>query len=95
MFYKNTGKNNTVKCNLCPHHCLIPTGKTGICAVRKNINGKLFSLVYGKAIACHVDPIEKKPLFHFKPGSRIYSFATAGCNFRCDSPRFQREKTAG
>ena len=58
--------------------------KAGACAVRKNIDGKLYTLVYGKAIACHVDPIEKKPLFHFKPGSRIYSFATAGCNFKCE-----------
>jgi pyruvate formate lyase activating enzyme len=77
-------KNNIVKCNLCPHYCLIQEGKLGTCAVRKNVGGKLYSLVYGKTIAYHVDPIEKKPLFHFYPGSKIYSFATAGCNFRCD-----------
>jgi pyruvate formate lyase activating enzyme len=77
-------KNNVVKCTLCPHFCLIQEDRVGTCAVRKNIGGKLFSLVYGKAIAYHVDPIEKKPLFHFYPGSKIYSFATAGCNFRCD-----------
>jgi len=83
LFYKPL-KSNTIKCTLCPHHCLIQEGKHGVCAVRKNIKGKLVTLVYGKAIAYHVDPIEKKPLFNFKPGSSIYSFATAGCNFHCD-----------
>ncbi|MBN2368503.1 AmmeMemoRadiSam system radical SAM enzyme, partial [Candidatus Woesearchaeota archaeon] len=71
-------------CTLCPHNCPIPEAGLGICSVRKNVKGKLYSLVYGKPIASHVDPIEKKPLFHFKPGSKIYSFATAGCNFRCE-----------
>lgn len=71
------------RCFLCAHHCVIAPGKRGICAVRENIDGTLYSLVYGKVIAKHIDPIEKKPLFHFYPGSRSYSIATVGCNFRC------------
>ncbi len=82
MFYIKKN-NNIVKCELCPHNCLIKEENSGICGVRKNIKGQLYSVVYGKAIAYHVDPIEKKPLFHFFPGSAIYSFATAGCNFSC------------
>lgn len=72
-----------VRCLLCNHGCVIKEGKTGICGVRRNEAGSLFSLVYDKVIARHVDPIEKKPLFHFLPGSRSYSIATVGCNFRC------------
>ena len=74
---------NLVRCILCNHRCLIKDGSKGICGVRQNRNGTLVSLVYGKVIARHVDPIEKKPLFHFLPGSRSYSVATVGCNFRC------------
>ena len=70
-------------CNLCNHHCIIPPGKTGICGVRLNKNHELFSLVYGKLIADHLDPIEKKPLYHFLPGTLSYSISTVGCNFRC------------
>lgn len=82
MFYKTeAGK---VRCNLCNHHCLISDGKRGLCGVRENTKGKLMSLVYGKLIAENVDPIEKKPLYHFQPGSLSYSIATVGCNFRCD-----------
>lgn len=72
-----------VKCHLCSHYCTIYPDKRGICAVRENRDGTLYTLVYGKVIARHVDPIEKKPLFHFHPGSRSYSIATVGCNFRC------------
>ena len=72
-----------VQCNLCAHRCRIPPGKSGICAVRANKHGVLQTLVYGKAITAHVDPVEKKPLFHFMPGSMIFSIATAGCNFHC------------
>ena len=72
-----------VQCNLCSHRCLIGQGKKGICGVRENREGTLISLVYEKIIARHVDPIEKKPLFHFLPGSASYSIATVGCNFRC------------
>jgi len=72
-----------VRCGLCRFRCVIAAGKRGICGVRENREGDLFSLVYGKAVAENVDPIEKKPLFHFHPGSRTYSIATVGCNFRC------------
>jgi len=72
-----------VRCNMCSFRCVIPPGKFGVCHVRQNRNGELHSLNYGKIIARHVDPIEKKPLFHFHPGSRSFSIATAGCNFRC------------
>jgi len=72
-----------VRCFLCNHRCLIKAGDTGICGVRQNRSGTLYSLVYPKIIAQHVDPIEKKPLFHFLPGSRSYSIATVGCNFKC------------
>lgn len=82
MFYEKL-QENIVHCHLCNHHCRISTGKRGICGVRENINGTLYSLVYGKLIAAAVDPIEKKPLFHFLPGSRAYSIATVGCNFSC------------
>jgi pyruvate formate lyase activating enzyme len=82
MLYKKI-KDNTVNCFLCAHRCVIKPGKRGICAVRENRDGTLYSLVYGKAIAQNVDPIEKKPLFHFLPGSRSFSIATVGCNLRC------------
>jgi pyruvate formate lyase activating enzyme len=72
-----------VRCNLCAHRCIIREGRRGICNVRENRNGKLVTLVYGNLISQNVDPIEKKPLFHFYPGSRAYSIATPGCNFRC------------
>jgi len=81
-FYEKRG-NSKVSCRLCPHTCLISEGGTGICGVRQNRGGTLFSLVYDKVIAEHIDPIEKKPLYHFLPGSRSYSIATAGCNFTC------------
>jgi len=82
MLYEKLG-DKKVRCFLCSHRCLISSGKRGICAVRENIDGALFSLVYGKVVASHVDPIEKKPLFHFLPGSSSFSIATAGCNLRC------------
>jgi pyruvate formate lyase activating enzyme len=72
-----------VQCKLCAHRCLIREGTRGICRVRENRNGKLFTHVYGNLIAENVDPIEKKPLYHFMPGSLAYSIATPGCNFRC------------
>ena len=72
-----------VQCSLCPHRCRIAGGKTGFCGVRKNIEGKLYSLVWGRAVAVGVDPVEKKPLFHFQPGSHTFSIATVGCNLRC------------
>jgi pyruvate formate lyase activating enzyme len=75
--------NERVRCNLCAHRCLIAKGKVGVCNVRQNRDGQLYSLVYGQLISRHIDPIEKKPLYHFYPGSTAYSIATAGCNFRC------------
>ena len=77
-------KDNKVRCEACYHHCLIPDKKTGICGVRQNIDGNLYLLVYGKAISVNVDPIEKKPLFHFLPGKKAFSLGTMGCNFACD-----------
>ena len=82
MFYEKLD-DNVVNCNLCSHRCKITDSKRGICGVRENRNGTLYSMVYGKVIARAVDPIEKKPFFHFLPGSRAYSIATVGCNFRC------------
>lgn len=76
-------KDRVVHCNLCAHRCLIPEDKRGICSVRENQKGTLYTLVYGLAIAAHIDPIEKKPFFHFLPGSQSFSIATPGCNFRC------------
>jgi pyruvate formate lyase activating enzyme len=73
-----------VRCNLCAHRCVIRPGHKGICLVRENRDGVLFTLVYGIPLSQAVDPIEKKPLFHFYPGSTAFSIATAGCNFRCD-----------
>lgn len=72
-----------VRCQNCAHYCLIEDGKRGICGVKENQNGKLYALNYGKAIAVNIDPIEKKPFFHFLPGSYSLSIATVGCNFRC------------
>ncbi len=72
-----------VRCRLCPHNCPIPEGKVGLCGVRVNIEGELKTLIYGVITAAHVDPIEKKPLYHFYPGSDIFSIGTAGCSFRC------------
>lgn len=72
-----------VRCALCRHRCVVPDGRRGICQVRENRGGVLHTLVYGRLVAQHVDPIEKKPLFHFLPGSLSYSVATVGCNFRC------------
>ncbi len=74
---------NVARCNLCKHRCVIPEGKTGICGTIGNENGKLISYVKYFPAAIHLDPIEKKPLFHFYPGSLVYSIGTFGCNFRC------------
>lgn len=82
MFYERQ-EDGRVRCGLCRHRCLIIDGQRGICHVRENRGGTLYTLVYGTLCAEHVDPIEKKPLFHVMPGSRSYSIATMGCNFRC------------
>ena len=82
MFWESR-KGQRVKCQLCQHRCLIGNGERGICGVRENREGTLYTLVYGKAISQSVDPIEKKPLYHFLPGSQTFSIATLGCNFHC------------
>lgn len=76
-------EDKSVRCRLCNHFCVIKPEKRGICGVRRNQDGELQTLVYGRLIAGNVDPIEKKPLYHLMPGSRSYSIATVGCNFRC------------
>jgi len=81
-FYRKL-EDDKVRCLLCPHRCLIRPGKRGLCGVRENSGGVLHSLVYQKAISSHVDPIEKKPFFHFLPGSTSFSVATVGCNLSC------------
>jgi pyruvate formate lyase activating enzyme len=82
LFYKKL-PGKSVNCRLCPRNCTIPAGGRGNCGVRENRDGTLYSLVYGKAISANVDPIEKKPLFHFAPGTRCLSVATVGCNLHC------------
>ena len=82
MFYEPLA-GGRVLCNLCALYCKIAAGRRGACGVRVNVNETLYTLVYDKIVARHVDPIEKKPLLHFSPGSLSYSIATVGCNFRC------------
>jgi pyruvate formate lyase activating enzyme len=76
-------KDKKVQCRNCPHFCVLASGERGKCGVRENIDGKLYALNYRKAIAINIDPIEKKPFYHFLPGSQSLSIATVGCNFRC------------
>jgi len=82
MLYEKLSKGR-VRCLLCAHRCVMPEGKLGVCRVRQNVDGELYTLVYGRTISQNVDPVEKKPLYHFYPGSKSYSIATPGCNFRC------------
>ncbi len=79
--YVKLGKN--VQCYICPNQCLLQEKERSVCRNKVNIDGKLYTLAYGNPCAVHVDPIEKKPLFHFLPASRVFSIATTGCNFRC------------
>jgi len=81
-FYKRYD-DGKVRCQLCPNDCLLGAGETGLCGARKNILGKLISENYGKITALHLDPIEKKPLYHFFPGTQILSAGSFGCNFKC------------
>ncbi|MFA5576178.1 MAG: AmmeMemoRadiSam system radical SAM enzyme [Tissierellaceae bacterium] len=83
MYYKK-GDNGEVYCVLCPHYCKIEDGKVGKCRVRKNIDGSLYSLNYGKVTSYAYDPIEKKPLYHFYPGANIFSIGSFGCNLACE-----------
>jgi len=82
MYYKKIDEQ-TVQCDLCPRRCTLSDGQRGFCRAREPKGGTLYSLVYGLACSVHTDPIEKKPLFHFLPGTQAFSVATAGCNFRC------------
>lgn len=81
LWHKTKGKQ--VRCDLCWRKCTLDPGQIGLCRVRENIDGKLYSLVYGDIVSSSVDPIEKKPLFHFLPGTSSFSIATVGCNFMC------------
>lgn len=81
MFWRR--QDNKIECMLCPHRCKISEGKRGICSVRESKNGKLNTLIYGLATSVTPDPIEKKPLYHFYPGTYVLSFGTVGCNFKC------------
>ena len=82
MYYEKIDEN-TIQCRLCPRNCVLKNGMRGFCRVREPRDGKHYSLVYGNPTAVHIDPIEKKPLFHFLPGTYAFSIATAGCNLRC------------
>ena len=83
MIYEKM-EDGKVRCGVCPRKCVIDKGKRGFCNVRENRDGELLSLVYGKVVSSNVDPIEKKPLFHFAPGTKALSIATVGCNMKCD-----------
>lgn len=76
-------KGDRVRCTACARYCSIPEGKIGLCGIRGNVGGKLYLFVYGRIIAGQIDPIEKKPVIHYHPGSMIYSIATTGCNWLC------------
>ena len=81
--YYERRDDGSVECQLCPHHCRIGEGKTGVCRSRRNRGGRLFSEVYSKPCALAIDPVEKKPLYHFHPGTTCLSIACTGCNFSC------------
>jgi pyruvate formate lyase activating enzyme len=83
MFWEPGPEPQSVQCRLCPRNCLIPSGSLGFCKARKNQQGILYALGYGKPCSVAVDPIEKKPFFHFLPGTRSFSIASAGCSLRC------------
>ena len=82
FLYKKVGKNKVV-CGICPNHCVLAPGDRSVCRSKVNMDGKLYSLAYGNPSAVNTDPIEKKPLYHFKPRTKAFSLATTGCNFRC------------
>ena len=82
LLYEKLDKNK-VKCHVCNHYCVISNNKRGICGVRENRDGELYALNYGMTVTAHIDPIEKKPLYQFMPGTQSYSIATVGCNMEC------------
>lgn len=83
LYVQNMNDSKVVRCLLCPNECRIPEGKTGRCHVRRNVEGRLYTVIGDRCCSAHFDPIEKKPLYHFYPGSRILSLGTYGCNFSC------------
>lgn len=83
-FYQREGKaHGYIRCTLCPHRCTISPGQYGLCRVRRNEGGTLYAAAYDRVVSANIDPVEKKPLYHFLPGSNILSVGTTGCNFRC------------
>ncbi|MFT7879103.1 MAG: AmmeMemoRadiSam system radical SAM enzyme [Sulfurimonas sp.] len=82
-YYKEEKEKERIICLLCRHSCSLREGKVGMCGVNKNVDGELKNLVYGHPVAVHIDPVEKKPIYHLLPGSSALSFGTVGCNFRC------------
>ncbi len=95
LLYKKTTQKK-VQCHTCAHHCIIEPDKRGFCKIRKNEGGVLYVENYGKAVAYGIDAIEKKPLFHFFPGEKTFSFSASGCNFRCKScQNFQISQDCG
>ena len=82
-YYRSDSQKERIVCLLCQHYCQLKEGQVGICGVNKNSNGKLENLVYGHPVALNIDPVEKKPLYHFLPGAQVLSFGTVGCNFKC------------
>ncbi len=83
LFYEEVDGDKKVRCTLCPHECTINDGNRGICGVRENSSGKLLAISYGRIASAHMDPIEKKPLYHLSPGSQILSLGSVGCNLAC------------
>ncbi len=83
MKYQNSQDNNKTQCTICPHNCILAEEQRGFCFVRKNVNGEIKLTTYGYNTGLAIDPIEKKPLFHFYPGSKVLSFGTTGCNLSC------------
>lgn len=81
-YYKKSG-SNTIQCFICPNQCILQERQIGLCKAKQNIKGELYSTTYGQIAARHVDPIEKKPLYHFLPGTKVYSISASGCNFSC------------
>ena len=82
-FWEKYGGGNNIKCTLCPHYCIIAENKSGFCGVRRNVNGELIAESYGQITSLALDPVEKKPLYHFHPGSKILSAGSYGCNMKC------------
>lgn len=83
MKYQNSQPNNKTQCTICPRNCVLAEGQRGFCFVRKNVNGKITLTAYGYNTGLAIDPVEKKPLYHFYPGTKVLSFGTTGCNLSC------------